>query len=538
MAQFESLSLKKSTKIFSETTVISYMKLMLLPARIWFYGYHDGLSIDCKMKSVYSVIGKLGGSGTNAEEAAIKGILRSIALWPVVRKLRQRESQRSRVMHFKMSPNFLYSMPVFACSDKILYKEILKYMFAGDIDCDLDGAFRQFGTGVSVAGIDLDKLQFFCKLMKADSSPHKYLGTHTYDWSNAKRCLHNNVSQPRSSSTAIVTFADGAKLAIRIQVFYKLALQLINHAFFAQVLFTVELRHFQTASARQQHFYGYHFPMVAAYTYEEAGETIYGQRLYKNPPRRPIIFALTPDVQISQASLHLQVEPTAPHNSQSVGVLPFLHSFVNTSTVAICVEERYLEQILNIKNGVQQAQVRFQLICTCDSHAILPPSLSLAPPLALYSPPPPLFPSPRSLLPSFSLIPQEIHDDIVKSFDVAECYQRLGWNTDGTKPKTKKKKSTEPKKKGKSEGTIPKKSGKKKAASSKKRPAAASKPAPARAKRPRRSPTPPSSSSSAQNPQPRATANRWQEECISSNAESSSEYEFSGEEGCSSGEEL
>jgi hypothetical protein len=195
------------------------MKLLLLPTRIWLFGYHDGLSIDCKMKHVYAVIGKLGGSGGNAEEAAIKGILRSIALWPVVRDLRQRKHEKQWVVTFECSPNITFAQPIlFANVNRLVYIQILRYMFGGEIGKEVDAAFRKFGSAVKVNGFDLDHLQFYSKLMQNDSSPHKYIGTYEYDWSNSRRCLRNNASKPRRSSTVIATFASGRKVAMEVQV--------------------------------------------------------------------------------------------------------------------------------------------------------------------------------------------------------------------------------------------------------------------------------------------------------------------------------
>jgi hypothetical protein len=220
MAQFEAYSLEDDCKFFNKT-VISYMKLLLLPMRIWQFGYHDGLSIDCKMKMVYAVIGKLGGSGGNAEEAAIKGILRSVALWPVIEELKKQDQLKSYMIHFKCSDHICYRKPVFQHQAQQLYMEVLRYMFGGDIGAVLNRAFSKYGTGVAINGIDLDDLQFYEKLTNCDSSASKYLGTYIYDWFHARKCLRNNVSQPRLSSTAIVTvLPQKSQYAIRIQVLW------------------------------------------------------------------------------------------------------------------------------------------------------------------------------------------------------------------------------------------------------------------------------------------------------------------------------
>jgi hypothetical protein len=81
------------------------------------------------------------------------------------------------------------------------------------------------------------------------------------------------------------------------------------------------------------------------------GKTRYGQLLYKNPPNKPILFALTPDVQLSPSSLHLQVEATPSNTSVS-----FLHSHIDAKRVAICSEKGFREEI-EVKPAVKKAQV-------------------------------------------------------------------------------------------------------------------------------------------------------------------------------------
>jgi hypothetical protein len=217
LAQYEAYALEKDASWINKCS-ISYMKSLLLPSRIWDFGFHDGLSIDCKMKTVYQTVGKAGASGGNVEMHAVRGILRSIALWPVIDEMRMQKLKQQMVINFDCASRFSYLKPITAINEAAMLTEVLKYNYGGDFGTAVNTAFACFNTGVSVEDTTVDSIQPYHKLIQSTACPSRFFGTYQYDWLNATRSVRNNVSRPRLSSTALVKMPDGEEFAMRIQV--------------------------------------------------------------------------------------------------------------------------------------------------------------------------------------------------------------------------------------------------------------------------------------------------------------------------------
>jgi hypothetical protein len=332
MAQYEANADQKFLKRCS----ISYMKLILIPVAIWKFGYHDGLSIDCKMKSVWSVIGKSGGSGGNAEETAITGVLRQLALLPVMNELREgKRINSTRVICAQATKKFQFVPPqtLNFCSR---YQGFLKGMYAGNIGKEIDSAFAAFKLGMKINCVCLSDLMFYDKMLVEGQSEERYFGTFHYDDSNTGRCLRSGVVVPRVSSTSFVSGIAGiaGTIAIRIQAF-----------------FTVEVEvHDRVKSVNTLN----QFPMVAAHIYEECGLTSYGAQKYVNPPKRPTIFALTDDVCFTQVSLEYYLSPTKESGRYPTKIEG---GFINPFEIIIKPEVGLLEAV-DIGKGAKEAAVK------------------------------------------------------------------------------------------------------------------------------------------------------------------------------------
>ena len=183
------------------------------------FGYPDGLAIDCKLKDVFKRVSKAGGSGGNAEEWAMRGIVRSLALWPITNEIRNAKAAKTVVLNCVSASKYQFHTPLQAgWKRQQKYKSVMSYMFGGDFGSELNDAFAAFKTGVAVNDVDLDQLQFFSKMTINANDPRKYFGTYSYDWAQAPKCLRNNVSRPRLSSTAVIDGLPGRGIiVVRIQ---------------------------------------------------------------------------------------------------------------------------------------------------------------------------------------------------------------------------------------------------------------------------------------------------------------------------------
>ena len=193
----------------------------------------DGLSIDTKMKEVWGKIGKLGGSGGNPEEWAIKGVLRGLALRPIINRMKDEGRMREAFFHFHVSPLFQFHNPVLSSSRKSAaeYAALLKYRFGGDFGTVLQSAFDVYGFQVSVKSIAFSKLQFFHKLRIKGQAEEKCFRTYIRDSRTAAQVASGNATVPRVGSNAIVHGLPGEREAsvLRIQVTSRMHMHISTH---------------------------------------------------------------------------------------------------------------------------------------------------------------------------------------------------------------------------------------------------------------------------------------------------------------------
>jgi hypothetical protein len=230
-AQFEMLCFNYVPRFFKNLGV-SYIKLLLVPDFIWRFGWTDELSIDTRMKAFWGKVGVAGGAGGNAEEWAITGFLRSLALLEV--RLRIRLNKSSSLHIASLCGGFQFHSPI-SSSEKSTYLGILKAMFAGNIGVYLAQAFSRtrFDHSVrsQVRSLSLDKLQFFNTLRLTGQDPKKCYHPYHYDAAASNFSARGNLTRlPRVGSVAFVTGIDDAPRLIRIMVsIHQFNVKLLTH---------------------------------------------------------------------------------------------------------------------------------------------------------------------------------------------------------------------------------------------------------------------------------------------------------------------
>ena len=124
-AQYELLALKYSPR-FVRKCCISYIKMLLTPSAIFKFGYVWEVSIDARMKSVWGVVSKKGGAGSNPEDWAVTGYLRNMALLPLLQATRLSKLRRSVFVKFMIADNIQVQVPVLFMSMLML---LLTFLF-------------------------------------------------------------------------------------------------------------------------------------------------------------------------------------------------------------------------------------------------------------------------------------------------------------------------------------------------------------------------------------------------------------------------
>lgn len=133
------------------------IKELLIPFSAHKFGYPDGLSVDASFKHVWSKISRTGGAGGNAEETAMKGIIKDMALRPHIVKLQDERQMRAVHLQFALAPSFQYHT-LSSEVDQEHYQEVLLYMFGGKLGCVLTAAaqFLVGGAYLSRWGVTID----------------------------------------------------------------------------------------------------------------------------------------------------------------------------------------------------------------------------------------------------------------------------------------------------------------------------------------------------------------------------------------------
>ena len=84
MAQFEYLCIKYKSTCLKKIGV-SYTKLLLVPFAILKFGWTDELSIDCRMKGIWSKVGAAGGAGCSAVSCNEMGADKRVYQRPLIK---------------------------------------------------------------------------------------------------------------------------------------------------------------------------------------------------------------------------------------------------------------------------------------------------------------------------------------------------------------------------------------------------------------------------------------------------------------------
>lgn len=133
------------------------IKELLIPFSAHKFGYPDGLSVDAAFKHVWSKISRTGGAGGNAEETAVNGIIKDMALRPHIIKIRDERQMRAVYLQFVLAPAFQYHT-LSSEVDQQHYQEVLLYMFGGKLGGVLTAAaqFLAGGADLSQWGVTVD----------------------------------------------------------------------------------------------------------------------------------------------------------------------------------------------------------------------------------------------------------------------------------------------------------------------------------------------------------------------------------------------
>jgi hypothetical protein len=114
------------------------------------------------MKNVWSVIGKAGGSGGNPEEWAIKGVLRSVVLRPIINDLKNEIREKQIRTRCEAADRFELWDPVEDSSECGEYSAILKYMYGGEVGTELQKSFVVFRDDVQVSSLTYQTTKLCC----------------------------------------------------------------------------------------------------------------------------------------------------------------------------------------------------------------------------------------------------------------------------------------------------------------------------------------------------------------------------------------
>lgn len=203
-AQYETLTLKYNRRFIRKCS-ISYIKMLLTPSAIMKFGYVWEVSIDAKMKAIWGVVSKKGGAGTNAEDWAVTGYLRSIALLPLKYAMRKAELSKKIFIKFALSNQIQFHD--LSCSGaSAAYKTVMKCMFGGNIGTALADAVRTAGynfQGVDFQALPLHSFQYFEKLKLTSAADSKFFNTNRFDWRVCGRSRRNIACRPRVGSNCL-----------------------------------------------------------------------------------------------------------------------------------------------------------------------------------------------------------------------------------------------------------------------------------------------------------------------------------------------
>lgn len=221
-AQYEDVCAKYAPQFLNNMSV-SYIKILLVADMIWKWGWNDELSIDTRMKSFWSAVGVVGGAGCNAEEWAVKGYLRSLALLKF--RMTMEDSARANKLFLQspICPKFHLDREINGAT-KEKYMAILRYMYGGNIGLAIARAFSTCGTWdedvvASVRSVELPKLRYLEALRLAAGDPSKMFRTYFADARAARQTGGRPGRVPHVGSNFFVTGAAGHDpMLIRMQV--------------------------------------------------------------------------------------------------------------------------------------------------------------------------------------------------------------------------------------------------------------------------------------------------------------------------------
>lgn len=189
-------------KRFLKKCSVSYIKMLLTPSAIVKFGYVWEVSIDAKMKAIWGVVSKKGGAGTNPEDWAVTGYLRSMALLPLKYAMRKAELRKKIFIKFTLSDQIqFHDLSTSAAS--AAYKSVVKCMFGGNIGTALANAITAAGynfQGVDFQALPLHSFQYFEKLKLSSAADSKYFNTYRFDWRVCGRSRRNTTCRPRVGS--------------------------------------------------------------------------------------------------------------------------------------------------------------------------------------------------------------------------------------------------------------------------------------------------------------------------------------------------
>ena len=200
-AQYEMLTLKYNRK-FLKKCCVSYIKMLLAPSAIMKFGYVWEVIIDAKMKTIWGVVSKKGGAGGSAEEWAVTGYLRSLALLPILQATRLTNLRKTIFVKFTIADEIqFHTVPHSrACAT---YKSVLMAMFARSFGTAVEAAVQCAGynfPGVTFRAVPFSSLQFFEKLKLSSAAQARYFNTYGFDWRQSGKSARNISCQPRLGS--------------------------------------------------------------------------------------------------------------------------------------------------------------------------------------------------------------------------------------------------------------------------------------------------------------------------------------------------
>ena len=292
MAQFEYLCIKYKSTCLKKIGV-SYTKLLLVPFAILKFGWTDELSIDCRMKGIWSKVGAAGGAGCAPEEYSIRGYLRTVALLKVRMALMDEKRRATVFIAPAISNKFeLHQQATAQSAAKDTYISVLKYMYAGNVGAAVAEAFDKGVTAdwkeatiKQVHGIDLRQLQYFSRLATSRDDPSKFFRTYPADMK-----LLNCRGIPRSGSNIFVTGLDAMDAFLMRMM----------------VLFAVQVR----VSRGNNVFDAVYVPMVAGYRFTEISSEE-GYKTYSNPARDPVMFVLSGGICLHRVTTGFRLKPSS-----------------------------------------------------------------------------------------------------------------------------------------------------------------------------------------------------------------------------------